>query len=254
MKLFHRIRGEGHPVVLLHGLFGSADNLGALARALEEDYQVIAVDLRNHGRSDHADDMTYPLLAADVIELLDDLGLDEDVYLVGHSMGGKTSMQTALTIPERIGKLVVLDIAPVQYSHGHDSILAGMQAVSEKGAEGRKPAGEILKQFIDEPEIISFILTNWRKNKDGKWGWRLNLDAILDQHSNIMAGNDGTPYLGPTLFVRGGTSNYITADHKDQILELFPRATVRTVEGTGHWLHAEKPDMVNRIVKRFLSE
>lgn len=250
MKLHYRIKGEGEPVILLHGLFGSLDNLGSLARALSENYEVISVDMRNHGRSPHSPSMKYDELAADVIALMDALSI-KDAYLFGHSMGGKTAMQVALNYPGRVKKLCVADIAPVAYSHHHKEILEGMRHVAERSPDNRRDVIELLRPFENEEAILTFIATNWRKDKTGKWGWRLNLEAITHDHMSIMAALSGEPYEGPVMFIRGGNSHYLLPEYRDKILELFPHAEVRTIEGTGHWLHAEKPDMFARTVKRF---
>jgi len=253
MKLKHRIKGEGEPVILLHGLFGSLDNLGSLARALAENYKVISVDMRNHGRSPHADNMNYELMAADVIELMDDLAID-GTYLFGHSMGGKTAMQVALNHPERIKKLCIADIAPVAYSHHHEVLLKGMCHVADISPDSRRDAIELLRPYEAEDAVLSFIATNWRKDESGHWGWRLNLEAIINDHTSIMSAVSGRPYTGPVMFVRGGESNYLLSQYRDEILGLFPNAKVRTIEGAGHWLHAEKPEMFARIVTRFLAD
>lgn len=253
MDLFYRIRGEGKPVLVLHGLFGSNDNQGGIARALAPDYKVYGLDLRNHGKSPHTDVMGYDLMAQDVLRMMDKEGIDQ-AYFVGHSMGGKTSMQLALNYPDRVGKLCVLDIAPVAYDHHHTAIMQGMRAASNEKPSTRKGVIEVLSQYESEPTIQSFLATNWRRDKDGQFDLRLNLDVLEQDYHKIIAGNTGGPYLGETLFIRGSNSNYITSAYKDQILNLFPKATVRTVEGAGHWLHAEKPDMVQRIVKRFLDQ
>lgn len=252
MDLFSRKKGDsGEPVIVLHGLFGSNDNQGGVIRALSESYQVYGVDLRNHGKSPHAPVMGYDAMAADVIRLMDKLGL-ESAHFVGHSMGGKTAMQLALSHADRVKRLCVLDIAPVQYDHPHTAILKGLEAVSKQTVTGRKQVMELLTPYEDNPAILSFLATNWRRGEDGQWGLRLNLKAITDDYSAIVAGNYGTPFDGDVLFVRGSESTYIMPEHRDEILHFFPQASVRTVKDAGHWLHAEKPDMVQRIVKRFL--
>lgn len=253
MQLFFRERGEGEPLVMLHGLFGSADNLGGLARNLEEDFRVISFDLRNHGRSAHADTMSYPEMAADVVGMLDQIGV-ETFFLFGHSMGGKTAMQLTLDNPGRVNKLVVADIAPVEYDHHHTAILKGLRAVAESDAISRADAEAILAPYVEEPDVLSFLLTNWRRGKDGKGSWRIGLDAIEHDYANIVAANVGEAVETPVLFLRGGLSGYIKPEHREATLALFPNAVVRTVEGTGHWLHAEKPDLVARLVKRFLND
>ncbi|UTW56868.1 alpha/beta fold hydrolase [Kordiimonas sp. SCSIO 12610] len=251
MDLFYRVRGEGEPIILLHGLFGSLDNLGALVRGLEAEYKVIVVDMRNHGRSPHVDEMSYNLMAEDVLRVLDRENVGS-AYVFGHSMGGKAAMQLALMAPERVSKLIVGDIAPVKYGPNHGRILEGMTAVAAEAPDSRKAAQEILSAYEHEPAVLSFLLTNWRKQENGDWGWRINLEAIKSQYPNIAAGMKEGSFTGPTLFIRGGNSDYITADYRDQILSLFPKAEVRTIEGTGHWFHAEKTDLTLRIIKRFI--
>ncbi len=253
MELFYRKKGEGEPLILLHGLFGSADNLGGIARILETDYQVISVDMRNHGRSPHDPVMSYEAMADDIVELMDKEGI-ASAYVFGHSMGGKAAMELALRHGNRVKKLIVGDIAPVQYERHHDDILRGLQAVVEAAPQSRKEAENVLASFVSEPDILSFLLANWRRQEDGSQGWRLNLDALVADYDHIIAGNGAGLYEGPVLFLRGGKSGYIKSEHRDYILRLFPNASVRTVEGTGHWLHAEKPDTIARLVGRFLSE
>ncbi|WP_417450536.1 alpha/beta fold hydrolase [Kordiimonas sp.] len=252
MDLFVRERGEGPPLLLLHGLFGSADNLGAIARNLEADYKVISLDLRNHGRSPHVEGMSYTAMAADVKLILDKLDIGK-CHVFGHSMGGKTAMQLALDAPDRISRLVVGDIAPVSYGNHHSDILQGLRTVAESDAVSRTDAEAILADFVNEPDVLSFLLTNWRRGNNGKGHWRIGLDAIIGGYSEISAENTGLAVDIPTLFLRGSLSDYIKPEHREAILALFPKATVRTVEGTGHWLHAEKPELVARLINRFLS-
>lgn len=251
MNLVYRERGEGPPLLLIHGLFGSADNLGGIARILERDFRTISVDLRNHGRSPHSDRVDYHLMANDVLSVLDRLVI-ERAHVFGHSMGGKTAMQLALDHAERVKKIIVADIAPVTYEHHHSAILAGMRAVVEAAPTSRKDAQEILAPHVSEPDVLTFLMTNWRRGDENKWGWRINLDAIEKNYSNIADGNSGGPFEGEVLFLRGSRSDYVLAEHREAILDLFPNATVRTIEGAGHWLHAEKSDMVARAVTRFL--
>lgn len=251
VDLFYRAMGEGEPLFLLHGLFGSADNLGGIARILASEYRVIAVDHRNHGRSPHAAAMSYHQMSDDVRAVMDKEHINS-AAVFGHSMGGKVAMQLALNDPERVSRLVVGDIAPVTYPRHHDNILGGMRRVAEEVPDSRKGAEAILAEYESEPAVLSFLLTNWRRDENGTWNWRLNIGAIEADYTNIVAGNTGELYEGDVLFLRGGNSDYILSAHKAAILELFPTATVRTIEGTGHWLHAEKPDMVARAISKFL--
>jgi len=253
MDLFYRTRGDGPPLVMLHGLFGSADNLGGLARAMENDFRMVMVDHRNHGRSPHAPTNSYGEMAEDIFDVMDREGIDK-AHVFGHSMGGKVAMQMALLAPERIDRMVVGDISPVAYSRHHDAILKGMAEVAKAAPQDRAGAEAILAPYVREADVLSFLLTNWRRASDGIWRWRLNFDAIRDDYDSIVAGVDGDPVDTPVLFLRGGESDYVTAEHRDTILRLFPKATVRTVEGAGHWLHAEKPELVARVITRFLQD
>lgn len=251
INLAYKTRGEGQPLFLLHGLFGSGENLGGINRRLSGDYQTYAIDLRGHGRSPHAGSMRYSDMADDVLRVMDKGGL-ESAFVFGHSMGGKTAMQLALNHGDRVRKLVVGDIAPVQYKRQHNRILDGLQAVVEAVPESRKDAEAILSEYEDEPAILTFLAANWRRDGEAGWGWRLDLDAIVADYENIRDEVSGIPFDKETLFLRGGLSDYVLAEHRDAILKLFPKATVRTIEGTGHWLHAEKPDMVARTIDKFL--
>lgn len=252
-ELFTRTKGEGPWLVMLHGLFGSGDNLGGIARLLEADFRILLVDLRNHGRSAHAASMTYSEMATDVFAAMDAAGIDQ-AHVFGHSMGGKVAMRMALTHPARVRSLVVGDIAPVQYGANHSRILEGMQAVADAAPQDRKGAEALLKGYVDEPDVLSFLMTNWRRQGDGAWGWRVNLSAIVKGYDDIASGENAGQFDGPVLFLRGEKSDYIQAVHRDAILARFPAATVKTIGGTGHWLHAEKPDMVARTIRRFIEE
>ncbi|MFC3053076.1 alpha/beta fold hydrolase [Kordiimonas pumila] len=250
-ELAFRVKGEGEPLVMLHGLFGSGDNLGGIIRLLSAEYKTIALDLRGHGRSPHLGTLSYPQMADDVMRFMDKQGI-ESAYVFGHSMGGKTAMQLAISHPNRVKKLIVGDIAPVAYTPHHTQILAGMQAVAKAAPTDRKEAETLLAEYESEPEVLSFLLTNWRRVSDNTWGWRLDLEAICRDYDNLIAGIEGGEYEGETLFLRGGRSDYIKAEHRDTILRLFPKASVKTVEGTSHWLHAEKPDLIARAIMKFL--
>lgn len=253
VELYSRLRGDGPPLVMLHGLFGSGDNLGGLARILERHFQVLLVDLRNHGRSPHADSMTYVDMALDVFAAMDKAGFDT-APVFGHSMGGKVAMTMALQAGERVQSLIVGDIAPVRYSAHHDKILEGMKAVADAAPQSRAGAQSLLANYEPEPDVLNFLLTNWRRRQDGNWAWRINLNAIANRYDDIAAGAEQGHFNGPVLFLRGERSDYIRMDHRDKILALFPSATVKTIGGTGHWLHAEKPELVARSMMRILEK
>ncbi len=252
VKLFAKTSGAGQPVILFHGLFGAGDNLGVVARALAKDYSVHVVDLRNHGASPHVDTMDYPSMASDVLAYMDDNGL-EKAALLGHSMGGKVAMQLALDAPARVSGLIVADIAPVEYPAWHDNVFKGMFAVAEHEIHQRKEADRILAEHVSEPGVRQFLLRNLERNTEGSYVWRVNLSGIHDSYQNIrLAPTGDMPYEGPVLFVKGGRSDYIGSTHQKQVLSLFPASQLKVIGGAGHWLHAEKPDLFNRVVSDFL--
>ena len=255
MLLYTHISGQATtgqpPVVLLHGLFGSYENLGVVERSLSEQFQVINIDVRNHGRSDHSDDMNYTLMADDLAQTLDSLNVSSAAVL-GHSMGGKLAMAFALAQPQRVSKLILADIAPVAYPARHNAIFAGLNAVDLSAISSRNEADVKLAAYIDEPGVRQFLLKSLLKHDD-KFSWRFNLAALQKNYQQLI----GEPqvkgsYNGPTLFIKGGDSDYILPEHKARIMQLFPQAQAKVIQGTGHWLHAEKPAVFTKLVKDFL--
>ncbi|PPA29855.1 alpha/beta hydrolase [Aeromonas jandaei] len=246
-------QGQGPAVILIHGLFGSLDNLGLLARALGEHYRVISVDLRNHGVSFRSDDMSYPAQAADILALMDHLGLDQ-AAIVGHSMGGKVGMQLAKLAPARVSRLVVADMAPVAYPHSrHQNVFAGLNATLATLPQSRSDAERILAEHIEIAGVRQFLLKSFAKGEDG-WQWRFNVPALEENYANIMGWpEDERCFEGPVLFIKGGDSDYMQPQYSEAALAQFPAAKVRVIAGTGHWLHAEKPMLFNKLVVDFLS-
>ncbi|NML66500.1 alpha/beta fold hydrolase [Hymenobacter sp. RP-2-7] len=245
------------PLVLLHGLFGTLDNWQTLARRWVEEagLRVVSVDLRNHGRSFHSPAHSYALMAQDVAALLDHLALDPArLTLLGHSMGGKVAMTLALTQPARLAQLLVVDIAPRFSNMEHqDDIVAGLQAVDFTALQSRAQADAALAQHIRQPGVRQFLLKNLYRREDNSFAWRINLPVLAAELAAI--GEEITsaqPFLKPTLFIRGGTSDYITAEDKlTGIPALFPNSQIATVPDAGHWVHAEKPQEVFELVRNF---
>lgn len=254
MKLHARQQGTGEPLIVLHGLFGSQENLGMISRGLAQSFSVYGLDVRNHGRSPHAEAMNYELMAADVLEYMDDQAL-EKAHLLGHSMGGKIAMTLALMAPERVKSLVVIDIAPVTYhQRRHDAILDGLSSIDLHSLSGRADADRQMQAFEPEKDIRQFLLKNLYKNEQGFYAWRMHLESIINHYEDIMAGQvSDKGYSGKTLFLKGGDSDYIQPEHREQVLQLFPNASVRVIAGTGHWVHAQKPELVLRTVMRFMN-
>lgn len=260
VKLNHRITGDGKPLILLHGLFGSLENLGGVAQRLQDQWQIHALDQRNHGRSPHTDSMDYASMADDVIAYMDAQGL-ETAALLGHSMGGKAAMQVALANPSRVDHLIVADIAPVTYKPRHDAILEGMTRLDLSQISSRQQADSALSDYVDELGVRQFLLKNLVRipddERDGEDGagfrWRLNLPVIERCYAELAAAPSASgPFDGPTLFIKGEDSAYIQDKHRDDVARLFPHAELRVIQGTGHWLHAEKADTFATLCRRFL--
>ena len=251
LDLTHIEHGAGSPVVILHGLYGSAKNWNSIAKRLGAGYRVFAVDLRNHGTSPWADSMNYFEMAGDVAEFIRRHGLEGSAIL-GHSMGGKVAMTLALEHGDMVGRLIVADIAPVTYGHDLEAYLESMEGVTLEGVERRTEVDAALAGSIPDPAIRAFLLQNlvW----DGAvWDWRINLAAVHASLEEII----GFPevegaYGGPTLFVAGELSNYIRAEYMETIGRLFPKVQTATIPGAGHWLHADRPGPFIETVQDFL--
>lgn len=258
MELHYRQYSDsGKPVLVLHGLFGSLGNWGWHSKQLAEHFAVYGVDLRNHGDSPHADSLDYQLMAEDVRQLISALGLDS-CSIVGHSMGGKVAMQLALSHPELVERLVVVDIAPVAYpedADGHMNVLAAMDAVALNEIKSRTEAEETLKDYIAEEPIRKFILTNLVRNDEGAFEWRLNKDGIRENYPALRAAPVvEESFDKPVLFVKGSLSNYILPEHELAIKEAFPAASVKVIMEAGHWLHAEQPQALQKLLLKFLQD
>lgn len=253
MELFTRTQGEGPPLVLLHGLFGSNENLGSIARALAPDFTVHAMDLRNHGRSPHGPEMEYSVLAHDVLETLGAAGI-ERASILGHSLGGKTAMELALSRPRHVERLIVADIAPIEYEHRHDRELEALHALDLEQVSTRNDADRALAAAIPNPAIRQFLLKNLARTDNG-FAWRMPLDTIYREYADIAAAPASPgPYEGPTLFIRGGNSDYITDDSETAIRERFPNARIETIPDAAHWVHVDAPEAFLELVRGFLGE
>jgi len=244
------------PLVILHGLFGSLDNWAGQSSTLAEHYQVWALDLRNHGRSDWDEDTSYSAMSEDLLEFIDAQGFDR-ILLLGHSMGGKVAMQFALDHPQRVEKLIVVDIAPVLYPPHHDEVFAGLKSVDLNSLGSRRDADLQLQTSITDASIRQFLLKNLYRNGE-QFAWRMNLAALESGYAQIAdapsAHSENTQYSGPTLFIKGELSHYIQPQHRDAIATLFPKAEARVMNAVGHWPHAEKPSAFNGLITRFLEK
>lgn len=240
MKLFERHFGTGEAVVILHGLFGQSDNWTSIARKLGENYCVYTFDLRNHGQSGHSDEMNYRVMALDVLETIDEIGLSK-IHLIGHSMGGKVAMLFGLTFPERLNSLVIADIGPRYYKPHHKEIIAGLLSIDLSRLKSRQEAENQLIEFIPDFGTRQFLLKNLYRFGENQFAWRFNLPVISRTIENIGEEIDSGICQIATLFYRGDKSNYILPGDYSAILNRFPKAQFEVMQGAGHWLHAEKP-------------
>ena len=252
MQLNYQIYGEGEPLIILHGLFGTLENWGSQIKQLSQHYQVIAADMRNHGRSEWSDDIDYPLMAEDIKRLIEHLKL-EKAHIIGHSMGGKAAMQLALITPELIDKLIIVDIAPVEYGNHHDTVFDGLLSLNLHSLKSRTDADKQLTQHIDDANIRAFLLKNLYRDENKAFAWRMNLKALHSHYNKISAPPSGKPYTSPVLFIKGGNSDYLIPAYRDTLLSLFPTASYKVIKNAGHWPHAEKPDEFAAVVLDYLS-
>lgn len=252
MKLNYRKYGSGEPVLILHGVFGASDNWQTVGKKLSENFAVYLVDLRNHGLSPHNNEMNYPVMARDLINLLNDENLDS-AHFVGHSMGGKVAMALATSNPEKVKKLVVVDIAPKYYPPHHQTILDAFHDLDIKSIKSRKEADDLLKSKLEDFGVRQFILKNLGRDENNEFEWKLNYKAIESNIEELGKGLEkGQTFEGPALFISGSKSDYIKKDDIPLVKDHFPKADFIDINA-GHWVHAEKPEEVFKAVSKYLS-
>lgn len=246
--------GPGTPVLLVHGLFGQGRNLGGIARRLAQGRAVISVDMRNHGDSFHDDDHSYPALATDLAQVVETQGGRMDI--VGHSMGGKAAMMLALTRPDLIERLAVLDIAPVSYGHSQAGYIDMMEALDLTDLDRRSQADKRLAEILHAPSLRAFFLQSLDL-KAQPARWTLNL-RVLREQMDLLVGWPGEAvagkqFAGPALFLAGVDSDYVDSAAEAEISRFFPNAEIQRIAGAGHWLHADRPEETAEAVAAFLA-
>lgn len=266
MKLFFRKMGQGPCLMILHGLYGSSDNWLTIAKELSRQYEVFIPDLRNHGRSPHHPEHTYPAMRDDILELM----LDQQIgtcTLIGHSMGGKTALHVATLAPHKIDHLIIDDIAPVNYTSLSDyselaiEHLNIMNALKHTNLDSFTHRSDIEKEWagaIPDPNVRRFLLKNIQRDNDNRFTWRLNVKAVFQNLPHILNGMDqlgfdsGTQILLPALFIKGERSPYIREDMFPYIHQIFPDVRIVTIPRSGHWVHAEQPQLFLDSIRHFL--
>jgi esterase len=238
-------------LVLIHGLFGSLDNLNSVARDLADTCSCLLIDLPNHGKSETVEHFDFDLVCVQIEQLLSSLNIDK-TYFLGHSLGGKIALHMGLKFPNLCASIVAADIAPVKYAHRHQAVFDGLSNVDLAALENRQQALAQLSAYIREPSTQQFLLKGLYKDKQ-QWRWRFRVDQLIANYSAIKDWHDSeSVYYGRTLFIIGGNSDYVMPEHKSSIKKQFPYATAKVIQGAGHWLHAEKPTVFNKIVKQHI--
>lgn len=254
MELNHKTFGAGDPIIILHGLFGTLDNWQTVAKKLAEHYMVYIVDQRNHGRSAHVEGQNYKLMAEDLADFMEDNWM-HNAHIIGHSMGGKTAMQFAADYPDMLNKLVVVDIAPKAYEGGHQTIFDALLSVDMEQVQTRKEVEEQLSKYIEDAGVRLFLMKNLSRKKEGGFQWKMNLQEIYINYSNILDNIEMEDSVkNESLFINGGKSNYVNEADQIEIQKLFPAASFETIENAGHWVHAEQPKALIEHVLKFLSQ
>jgi esterase len=253
MKLFYRELGQGQPIIIIHGIFGSSDNWLTQAKILSPRYHVFSLDLRNHGQSPHDDAFDYPVMVADLLEFINENKLENPI-VIGHSMGGKVAMNFAIAHPDKLEKLIVVDISPKPYDLEHYVIIDGLKAIPIQSITSRNEADEALAAYVPEPDVRQFLLKNLQRKPEGGFAWKLNL-PVIDKHLRNI-GLDlqfkGT-FDKPTLFIRGSRSRYVPESDMARIKQIFPKAELKSLD-TGHWVQAEKPQEFVQTVEDWLKK
>lgn len=263
MKLFFRKEGTGEPLIILHGMYGSSDNWVAIARRLSGKYSVYLPDQRNHGHSPHVADHSFEALKNDLVEFMDSNQIEKATVL-GHSMGGKVAMMFAADYPEKINRLIVADIAPVDYMlrmessqfYLHRNILTALLEINLEKVHSREEVADFLAERIGEERIRQFLMKNLARDPGThRFFWRLNAEALYNYLEEIVSGVNRQWYDArlpittyPVLFIKGGNSRYILPDDEKTIHEIYPEARIVTISNAGHWLHAEQPDLFAKAV------
>lgn len=252
LRLHSEVVGKPHQgdILILHGLFGALSNWRSIARMLGEQWRVHSLDLRNHGDSPWADDMSYPAMARDIVAYIDANRL-QTPHIIGHSMGGKVVLTLLATAAQIIGRGIAIDIAPVRYHHDHNDIMRALAGVHPQSLPSRKAADQVLAGDLPDAAVRQFLLQNLKKQGSG-YAWRINLNAIMANRQSLF---DFPRHLGSTKPVRvihGANSTYVTPALMAQTLERFPAASFTRVEGAGHWLHVEQPQRLIDIIHHAL--
>jgi len=252
MQLNFQTVGKGPPLIILHGFLGSLDNWRTVSNRMSSRFKIISVDLRNHGHSPHDSVMSYPIMAKDIDEFFDQQNI-ASAYLLGHSMGGKVAMQFAATHPQRIDKLIVVDIAPKAYPASHETTLVALHDLDLSSFASFGEIDAALAPQIHASSIRQFLMKNLTRRVDGRFYWRIDFDAILSNYHELTKPIAATrAFSKPACFIRGGRSDYIADEDLPLIKKMFPHAQMVTILDAGHWVHIDATETFLRVVTDFL--
>ncbi len=268
MELFSKHIGNGdRNLIIIHGLYGSSDNWLTISKYLEDICNIYIIDQRNHGRSPHSTEMNYEVMADDLNIFMQDANL-QSAIIMGHSMGGKTAMRFALKYPDKVDKLLILDIAPKSYggfsnyakiTNDHESIVKALLSVEPKDYKSRSEIDKFLKDKIPNNMVRSFLLKNIGRAEDKSLYWKLNIKVISENLHQIM---DGFSDIGDKLvfpeskdvyLIKGANSPYVQEEDLQQVRRFFPSAQLTTIPDAGHWLHAEQTELFVKTVRYFIA-
>ncbi|MEZ4910029.1 MAG: alpha/beta fold hydrolase [Saprospiraceae bacterium] len=255
MMLHHKITGQGFPIVILHGLFGSLDNWMSIAKHLADaGFMPVMLDLRDHGKSPHTDAINYPIMAEDVYHFMESNWIYEAIIL-GHSMGGKVAMTLTDLYPQVVSKLIVADISPRKYLEGHSNEFDALFSLDLTKLESRKEAEEHLNKTLKNPDTVQFFLKNLARKPENNFEWKFNLSLLYSHYPHILdAVHFHNEVKTPTLFLKGGRSPYIQVEDETLIYKCFRQVEIQTIPNVGHWLHAEAPNAFLKAVLNFIED
>jgi pimeloyl-ACP methyl ester carboxylesterase len=240
MELNYKEFGSGLPLIILHGLLGSSDNWQSLAKEYAEHFTVFIVDQRNHGKSPHSDEFSYDILTQDILEFCEQRHIYK-AHILGHSMGGKVAMQFTLEHHDYVDKLIIADIAPIRYEAGHNEIFEALRTIDLSKVASRREVENLLAFSIKNFGVRQFLMKGLTRDVDNNFVWKFNLNSLWNNYDNILATfQNDHQFLGETLFINGGKSDYVLPEHHDKIENYFPKVQYETVLNAGHWLHAEQ--------------
>lgn len=254
LQLNFKKYGQGKPLIILHGFLGSLDNWHTIANEFgKSGFEVFTIDLRNHGRSPHTFLHSIPLMADDLNDFMEQQNLSS-ANIIGHSMGGKVAMQFALSYQKKVDKLIVVDIAPREYTRGHDDVFAAIKNIELGQIQTRKEAEEKMFPYLTDLSTRQFILKNLERSEEGNYHWKFNFETLYREYENMLVEiNSVQTFNGKTLFIKGSNSNYIQEKDRNDIEKIFPNVIIKSIEKSGHWVHADNPKEFFETVINFLN-